>query len=415
MRIPAAGIRRPPVTGTGAGLAVLAVCCYAAGAALGYPVLVAFAAGAAAMLAAGGCTVLIRPVVHLTRQVTPERTTVGEPALGRIRVRNTTRWPSVSFTAVDRVGPETVTLDVGRVPAGGLRAIHYQLPAPKRGRITLGPLTVARHDPLGLFRRERRLTTDDVLWVHPRVHPLRPLPVGVVLDYEGRSDLHARLGTVTFSALREYVPGDDPRQIHWRSTARLGTLVVREHVDTTEPTTTVVLETNSRVYDRDSFEEAVEVAASVVRAVEDIGRPVALHIIGEQPYEARKSGVGSVLDRLALAERDPDADAMRLLGVVDRSPAGGALVVITGQAEPAVLTLLADQRRRFRPVVVISLLDALSPFDDVGPDVGSDAGQDAGRDVGAGLRRRPGMVVLTARSAAEAAVGWNRMVSGDAQ
>ncbi|HEU5160077.1 MAG TPA: DUF58 domain-containing protein [Streptosporangiaceae bacterium] len=397
MRVPAAGARRPPVTATGAGMAVLAGCCYAAGAALGYPVLVALAVGAAAMLAAGGCAVLIRPTVRLSREVTPERTTVGEPALGRIRVRNTTRWPSVSFTAVDRVGPETVALEVARVPGGGLRAIHYLLPAPKRGRIPLGPLTVARHDPLGLFRWERRLTTDDVLWVHPRVHPLRPLPVGVVLDYEGRSDLHAKLGTVTFSALREYVPGDDPRQIHWRSTARLGTLVVREHVDTTEPTTTIVLDTNSRVFDGDSFEEAVEVAASVVRAVENIGRPVGLHILGERPHEARNAGAGSVLDRLALAERDPDADAMRLLGVVGRSPAGGALVVVTGRAEPAVLTLLADQRRRFRPVVVISL-----------------AGPGADMGAGAGLRRRPGMVVLTARSAAEAAVGWNRMVGGEA-
>jgi uncharacterized protein (DUF58 family) len=394
--------RRPPVTGAGAGLAVLAACCYAAGAALGYPVLVALAVAAAAMLAAGGCAVLIRPVGQLSREVTPDRTTVGEPALGRIRVRNTTRWPSVSFTAVDRVGPATVTLEVGRISAGGLRSIHYPLPAPRRGRITLGPLTVARHDPLGLFRWERRLTTDDVLWVHPRVHPLRPLPVGVVLDYEGRSDVHARLGTVTFSALREYVPGDDPRQIHWRSTARLGTLVVREHVDTTEPTTTVVLDTNSGAFGGASFEEAVEVAASVVRAVEDIGRPVRLHILGERPDEARRSGAGSVLDRLALAGCDPDVDSMRLLGVVDRSPAGGALVVVTGQAEPAVVTLLADRRRRFRPVVLISLLGAAA-----GP-----GGEPAGS---AGLRRRPGMVVLTARSAAEAAIGWNRMISGAAQ
>ena len=396
-RITGSRVRRLPITGTGGGLAGLAVCCYAAGAALGYPVLIALSVGAVVMLTVGGCVVLIRPSVQLDRQVTPERTTVGEPALGRIRVRNTARWPSVSFTAVDRVGPEAVALDVGRIPAGGLRAIHYPLPAPRRGRIPLGPLTVARHDPLGLFRWERRLTTDDVLWVHPRVHPLRPLPVGVVLDYEGRTDAHARLGTVTFSALREYVPGDDPRQIHWRSTARLGTMIVREHVDTTEPTTTVVLDAAARLFDRDSFEEAVEVAASVVRAVEDIGRPVTLHVLGERLNEAHEAGADSVLDRLALAELDPNVDLMRLLGVVDRSPAGGALVVVTGDAEAAMLTRLADQRRRFRPVVVISLLGLAAAF-----------------ETGAGLRRRPGMVILTARSAAEAAVGWNRMVGGEA-
>jgi uncharacterized protein (DUF58 family) len=69
---------------------------------------------------------------------------------------------------------------------------------------------------------------------------------------------------VTFSSLREYVPGDDPRQIHWRSTARTGVLTVREHVDTTEPTTTVVLDTHPTALGADAFEHAVEFAASVV-------------------------------------------------------------------------------------------------------------------------------------------------------
>jgi uncharacterized protein (DUF58 family) len=249
---------------------------------------------------------------------------------------------------------------------------------------------VERRDPFGLFRWARRQTGDDVLWVHPRMHPMRALPVGVVLDYEGRTHENARLGTVTFSALREYVPGDDPRQIHWRSTARLGTLVVREHIDTTEPTTTVVLDTRSDAFDPESFEHAVEVAASVVRTVEALGRPVELHVIGEPPLRD-----GSMLDRLALAVRSPDAGPLALLGAVDRSPAGGALVVVTGQAEPGLLTRLAEQRRRFRPVVVISLSGETAPVEGA-------------------LRRRPGMVVLTARSAAEAAVAWNRMIGGDA-
>ncbi|MGH3382591.1 MAG: DUF58 domain-containing protein [Actinoallomurus sp.] len=385
-------MRRSPVTGTGVGLAVLTVVSYGLGVALGYPVLVALAAGAFAVLVAAGGFVTIRPSVQLTRQVTPDRTTVGEPALGRIHVRNTARRPSVAFTAVDRIGAETVALDVRTVAAGGMRAVNYPLPAPRRGRIPLGPLTVERSDPFGLFRWARRQTSDDVLWVHPRIHPMRALPVGVVLDYEGRTHENARLGTVTFSALREYVPGDDPRQIHWRSTARLGTLVVREHIDTTEPTTTVVLDTRAEAFDADSFEHAVEVAASVVRTVEDIGRPVELHVVGESPAA---SGLGgSILDRLSLAEPHADTDPIKLLAAVDRSPAGGALVVVTGEAEAGLLTRLAEQRRRFRPVVVISLPGETAPAE-------------------GGVRRRPGMVVLTARSAAEAAVAWNRMISGD--
>ena len=110
---------------------------------------------------------------------------------------------------------------------------------------------------------------------------MRPLPVGVVLDYEGRMHRERpRLGTVTFSRCASTSPGDDPRQIHWQDDRRLGTLVVREHVDTTEPTTTVVLDTRADRSTRRLFEHAVEVAASVAAPVERIGRPVALHITG---------------------------------------------------------------------------------------------------------------------------------------
>ena len=46
-----------------------------------------------------------------------------------------------------------------------------------------------------------------------------------------------------FVSLREYVPGDDPRLIHWPTTARVGTLMIREHVELRRPEFTVVLDT----------------------------------------------------------------------------------------------------------------------------------------------------------------------------
>jgi uncharacterized protein (DUF58 family) len=273
----------------------------------------------------------------------------------------------------------------------GQRTVRYAIPAGRRGRLLLGPLTVERTDPLGLFVWRRRQTADGVLWVHPRVHPLRPLPVGVVLDYEGRTTQHARPGTVTFSSLREYVPGDDPRQIHWRSTARTGTLIVREHVDTTEPTTTIVLDTRSRAMDEDAFEHAVAFAASLVRAVEDVGRPVALHIVGEDPAAVLAAGATGTLDRLAMAERRSGMDDVLLIETVDRVAPGGAMAVVTGSLPPGELGRLAAQRNRFSPVVV-TMVDPQSV---------------------AGVQRRPGMALLTGSTSAEAATAWHRMVNGD--
>jgi uncharacterized protein (DUF58 family) len=218
------------------------------------------------------------------------------------------------------------------------------------------------------------------------------LPVGIVPDYEGSTTEHARLGTVTFSSLREYVSGDDPRQIHWRTTARTGHLIVREHLDTMEPTTTVVLDTRTHVFGPAAFEDAVELAASVVHAVESAGRPAALHITGERPAETIAAGAQGSLDRLALVQQSADPDPLPLLETVDRVPAGGALVVVTGAAVGAVLGRLAEQRRRFAPVVVVAV-DPDSPV--------------------VGIQRRSGLALVTPRSAAEGVVAWQRMISGE--
>jgi len=379
-------------SGTGAALAAGTVASYAAGVLLGYPVLVMLAVGALAMFAMGGLALAVRPSVTLTRQVSPDRTTVGEPALGRLDVRNLSRWPAPAFTAIDQVGTAGVSLPVGVVSGRGRRSVYYPIQADQRGLLRLGPLTVERRDPLGLFVWKQRQAGDAVLWVHPRVHPMRPLPVGVVPDYEARTTENARLGTVTFSSLREYVPGDDPRQIHWRSTARTGLLIVREHVDTTEPTTTVVLDTRDDTLGEEKFEHAVEIAASVVRAVEDVGRPVSLHVLGQRREDTLAAGARGTLDRLTLAERTTGTDPLRLIETVDRVAGGGALVVVTGPVEAGVLGRLAEQRRRFTPVVIVSVVPP---------------------DHATGTRRRPGMVVLTVRSAADGAGAWHRMVNGD--
>ncbi|BCL14457.1 DUF58 domain-containing protein [Micromonospora sagamiensis] len=382
-------MRRLTVTGTGIGVAAGAVVAYATGVALGYQLLVVLAVGGLAMLAAATVAVAIRPSVTLARAVRPDRVTVGETVEGRLDVYNTSRWPAPGFTALDLVGDEKVPLTVRALAGRGRRTVHFTVRADRRGRLRLGPLTVERRDPLGLLAWRQRQTADGVLWVHPRLHQMRPLPVGVVLDYEGRTTDNARLGTVTFSSLREYVPGDDPRQIHWRSTARTGVLTVREHIDTTEPTTTVVLDTHPSSFDAGAFEEAVEFAASVVRAVEHIGRPVVLHILGERPADVAAAGATGSLDRLALATRD---DSAALVETLNRMAAGGALVAVTGALGPAAMARLTEQRRRFSPVVVT----VIDPAADT-----------------SGIRRWPGMAMLTARSAAEATAAWHRMINGD--
>ena len=66
-----------------------------------------------------------------------------------------------------------------------------------------------------------------------------------------------------FVSMREYVSGDDPRLIHWPTTARTGQLMVREHVEVRRPEFTIVVDTAAASGDPESFEEIVDVAATL--------------------------------------------------------------------------------------------------------------------------------------------------------
>jgi uncharacterized protein (DUF58 family) len=382
---------RTPLTSAGWATLVTGGLLCVAGRLLGYGVAISLGLVALAVFVLAGLTVLVRPNVRLSRHVTPDRITVGKPAAGRLVVRNLTRWPQTGLVVVDRLGGRPREVPVPAIKAGGSRTVHYPVPTERRGRLTVGPLTVERRDPFGLFRRAQSQGETDVLWVHPRVHLVEPVPVGTVPDFEGRMEM-ATKGSTSFSSLREYVPGDDPRRIHWRSTARAGELIVRESVDTMEPTVTIVLDTRSSVLAPEAFEHAVEVSASVAQSTIDSGRPGRVLVVGEDEAEVAAAGAESLLDRLAAAEQSDDTDPLRLLETVDRAARGGALVVVTGGGEPGLQARLAEQRRRFAPVIVMCVVRA----DAAAPDP----------------YRKPGIAVLHVRTGVEAASVWNQLVLG---
>lgn len=366
---------------------------YPAGALLGYRVLIAIAIGGFALLLAAGTVIVVRPRAELARTVLPDRVTAGDSTWGRLSVHNMSRWPAPGFVAVDRIGADRVEIPVPVTAGHGRRTLRYPIPTHRRGRLRLGPITAERRDPLGLFCRAQRLTGDLTLWVHPVVHPVRPLPVGTVPDFEGNRSQPDHGGTLSFASLREYQPGDDPRRIHWKTTARTGQLMVREQVDTTEPTTTIVLDTRSAALSQEEFEHAVEGAASIAYATTQAGRPATVLIPGENAAVLAPPGATSLLDRLAAAEQHGDGDPATLLLAIERATAGGALVVITGAREPALLTKLGQQRRRFSPLAVMTVL--------------------AGSGEPLPARRQAGVTVVAAGSGADLAVAWDRMVLGD--
>ncbi|UBU10495.1 DUF58 domain-containing protein [Nonomuraea gerenzanensis] len=322
--------------GTLAGAVVL----YVAGFALGYPEPVVLATGALLALAAAVAWTAPRPRLEVHREVTPLKVPRGEAAVAVLSVTNLGSRGLSGLRAQDRLGSAEHTVDLPRLPKGAARTVSYPLPTDARGEIPVGPLVLVRADPFGLTRRVREYGRPATLLVRPRTVALPVPPSGKAHHLEGPTSDNAPAGTVTFHTLREYVVGDDLRHVHWRSSARTGTLMVRQLIDASLPTTTVLLDT------RGLTEVAVDAAASAAVAAARAGFPVRV-LTGDGPLPDPKPDAETVLDRLALV-RPGTAGVTEALRM---ARGGGALVLVTG--DPSEVGRAAGVRRRFDRVLCV--------------------------------------------------------------
>jgi uncharacterized protein (DUF58 family) len=296
------------------------------------------------------------------------------------------------MSAYESAGDEKVIVDIPRLTPGEVTNSTYRLPTARRALISVGPLSITKQDPFGLWRITQTVGDVRSLWVHPVVHAMSGLPTGQSRSLDGPDDERALNGSITFHSLREYVVGDDLRRVHWRSSARLGTLMVREHVDTSLAQITLVLDTQAGSYRGDGFEEAVEVAASIAVAAASERYSVRLLTTGGQGA----SGRGMSADRTVLLDCFASlvtSDSGSLGDVATglaRERRGDVLIVITGHPKPGDLGGIAALGRRFDGGVIgIVAPDA----DDVD------------------CPTLPNIATVRAASPAEFASMWNEMAS----
>lgn len=345
---------------TAAGRLVAASCAVSLAIAylLGYPRLAVLGVGGLAALAGGASWVARRPRVELAREVFPARVRRGEPAVGMLTIRNGSRVLGLRVAASETFGGSEIAVPVPYLPAGARREVGYQLPTSRRGVIEVGPLRWERTDALGLVRRRYTLAGQQRLFVHPFVHQV-PLSAALrARRWDSSTSDAAPDGTITFHTLREYVPGDDLRFIHWRSSARIGTLMVRRNIDVSLPRTTAVLVTSSAAYpDADAFEEAVEVAASAVVAAAGERLPALLVTTAGQALACAggQDDARRLLDFLAGVSCDDGTGLGLAADQLRRAEAGGVLLVATGSLSEEDLATLRALATGYDQVVVALL------------------------------------------------------------
>ncbi|HEV2089249.1 MAG TPA: DUF58 domain-containing protein, partial [Cryptosporangiaceae bacterium] len=226
---------------------------------------------AALPLTAAAALALTRYRLSCTRLVEPHRVQAGSPARVSLRLENLSRLPSGVMLLEEQLpyalgGRPRFVLD--RLRARQASTVSYALRADTRGRYDLGPLTVRLTDPFGLCSLTRSFTSTEKLVVTPAVSKLPA--VRLAAERIGSGESRARSVAVhgeDDAAPREYRHGDDLRKVHWRSTARVGELMVRREEQPWHATATVLLDTRMGAHRGEgptsSFEWAVGAAASI--------------------------------------------------------------------------------------------------------------------------------------------------------
>jgi uncharacterized protein (DUF58 family) len=290
-------------------------------------------------------------IKHLTVTRTgPNRAEEGETIQFSVVVRNEGWMPRFMVEAIDHLpfvgaaqgglqSTEKVLGVVAYIGGNSVRHFDVSLLCEKRGFYQLGPVWLACSFPLGISEaRQQKNGGVQTLTIYPDIFPLVALPLlGTTSEiHRGGFLLPKGAGSAEFSGLREYRRGDNPRHVHWPTTARLNELMVKEF----EPLASVSLylaldlskEANIGLGKHSSLEYAIRIATSIGRYACNKG--MSIRMTGEGASSlAMELGSGEVhfremLDALAIVDSSGLTPYAKVLQTVAMSCRHGQTVVV---------------------------------------------------------------------------------------
>lgn len=251
------------------------------------------------------------------------------------------------------------------------------LRCPHRGVFTVGPTVLRSGDIFGFYRCEDRIAQRDTVIVYPRVIPLPDLgipPRGAFGDTRTRHSL--LLDPQRTVGTRDYHPEDSFRHIHWKATARAGSLQVRVFEPTTVTQLAIFLDLDTpgqawRALDSVDFEPLVSVGASLAAHAIEEGRAVGIYsnrLIGgsNRPLRvAPASGVVQLTKVLeSLAKLSPFATsefAKHLRAETLNFPWGSTIVIVTASMTPTLAATLEALRGAGHRLVLVATAPLVPP------------------------------------------------------
>ena len=256
---------------------------------------------------------------------------------------------------------------VGRVTAVDGKAItewRTEGVCTRRGLYTLGPTSLHSGDPLGLYDLEVCNASSTVLLVLPPVLPLPTIEISAGgRAGDGRRPRRQALETTTSAeTVHEYNPGEPLKAIHWPTSARKGSLYVRqfEHMPVSDQWIFLDMQQSAQVGsgENSTEEHGVLLAASLADRGLRQGHAVGLATYGEGltwlPPQRSPGRLMEILHALALVHAGEQSLPELLAGAQKSIRSGTSLVIITSNVGVEWLpVLLGLVRKGITPTVLL--------------------------------------------------------------
>ncbi|MBI4400045.1 MAG: DUF58 domain-containing protein [Nitrospirae bacterium] len=301
------------------------------------------------------------------RRLMPEHVFANRPTTAAFSIANRkARFPTFSLRVMDLVERRPIDRDIHllHLPPRASVLESYPLLVTRRGRYRIEGIKLLTRFPFGLFIKAATMPLASDVVVYPE---LKPLSEGLVHDLTtlGHEQAMPRRGPgVALYRLRRYLPGDDSRTIHWKTTARQARLMVKETEAEDQRRVSLALPTavpGPRPAGHDdppsreqSFEQAVVLTASLAAFFQEQGFAIRM-LIGDQEitYGAGLGHLYDILHSLALCQLTSTSESATLpqgfytLG--ERTALGELTILVLPWADPDLAAACRGVSRIIQP------------------------------------------------------------------
>ncbi len=253
---------------------------------------------------------------HLTlRREVPRRIFAGRPADFGLRLFNRKRHLAsyaLHLREEDPAGGRPPTRFFLRILPQGREAWRYSLTLGRRGWQELPGVRLLTRFPFGLFAKMSRPLLCDPVLVYPALRPLRREEIPPALAPGWREQDRRGRGAGLYN-LRPYRSGDDPRLVHWKTSAKAGDLMLKELEDEDRPRVRLALEDAAAGTPASVIEANLSYAASLAALA--IGQGTAVQLVtaeGATEFGQGERHLDQILERLALYEARAAPRPLRL-------------------------------------------------------------------------------------------------------